>query len=59
LDFEGIWVPFKESQLICAVSNEPCKDSSDGQRCAFSVFLHEEATPVWLTRSDRDVTQLS
>jgi oxygen-dependent protoporphyrinogen oxidase len=56
-DFEGIWVPFKESQVICAVSNETCKGSSDGQRCVFSVFLHEEATPLWLARSDREVTE--
>lgn len=55
-DFEGIWVPFKESAIICAISNETCKGSSDGVRCVFSVFLHEEAAAVWVARSDRDVT---
>lgn len=49
-------MPFRESQLICAVSNETCKGTVAGERCVFSVFLHEEATPVWLTRSDREVT---
>jgi protoporphyrinogen oxidase len=56
-DFEGIWVPFIESQMICAVSNETCKGSSDGLRCVFSVFLHEEAAAEWLARSDDEITQ--
>ena len=56
-DFEGIWVPFTESQMICAVSNETCKGSSDGQRCVFSVFLHEEAAAVWIARSDDEITR--
>jgi protoporphyrinogen/coproporphyrinogen III oxidase len=55
-DFEGIWVPFRESQIICAVSNESCKGASDGRRCVFSVFLHEEATPLWRARSDAEVS---
>jgi protoporphyrinogen/coproporphyrinogen III oxidase len=55
-DFEGIWVPYTESQIICALSNETCKGSSDGQRCVFSVFLHEEAAAVWLTQTDEEVT---
>jgi len=56
-DFEGIWVPFLESQMICAVSNETCKGSSDAKRCVFSVFLHEEAAALWLDRSDAEVMQ--
>ena len=56
-DFEGIWVPFRESQIICAVSNESCKGASDGERCVFSVFLHEEASALWRGHSDREVTQ--
>jgi oxygen-dependent protoporphyrinogen oxidase len=55
-DFEGIWVPFRESQIICAVSNETCKGASDGRRCVFSVFLHEEATPLWRARTDAEVS---
>lgn len=57
-DFEGIWVPFHESTIICAISNETCKGSADGQRCVFSVFLHEEATPIWHMRSDSQVTDV-
>jgi protoporphyrinogen oxidase len=57
-DFEGIWVPFHESRIICAVSNETCKGSTDGRRCVFSVFLHEEATPLWQTRPDSEVSAL-
>lgn len=56
-DFEGIWVPFLESRIICAVSNERCKGSSDAERCVFSVFLHEEASALWRERSDAEVTQ--
>lgn len=55
-DFEGIWVPFTESQLVCALSNETCKGATDGERCVFSVFLHEEAAALWLARPDREVT---
>jgi len=55
-DFEGIWVPFKESPIICALSNETCKGSCDGQRCVFSVYLHEEAATPWLARTDREIS---
>ncbi len=55
-DFEGIWVPFTESEIICALSNETCKGSSDGARCVFSVFLHEEAAGRWLQRADQEIT---
>jgi protoporphyrinogen oxidase len=57
-DFEGIWVPFRESQIICAVSNETCKGASDGERCVISVFLHEEASALWLHQSDQHVLQV-
>ncbi len=57
-DFEGIWVPFLESQIICGVSNETSKGSSDGQRCVFSVFLHEEAARHRLSRSDRELSDV-
>jgi protoporphyrinogen oxidase len=56
-DFEGIWVPFHESQIICAVSNETAKGSSDGARCVISVFLHEEASALWRERQDGQVMQ--
>jgi oxygen-dependent protoporphyrinogen oxidase len=55
-DFEGVWVPFAESELICALSNETCKGSSDGRHCVFSVFLHEEAAARWLARADPEVS---
>lgn len=57
-DFEGIWVPFVESRIVCAVSNETCKGSVDDRRCAFNVFLHEEAAQVWLERADDEITDM-
>ncbi|MFI5306923.1 MAG: protoporphyrinogen/coproporphyrinogen oxidase [Polyangiales bacterium] len=57
-NFEGIWIPFVESEVISAVSNETCKGSFDATRCVFSVFLHEEAAALWLERSDEEVTRV-
>ncbi len=54
-DFEGIWVPFVESELVCALSNETAKGSSDGRHCVFSVFLHEEAARGLLASSDATI----
>lgn len=57
-DFEGIWVPFAESQIICAISNETCKGSSDGHHCVLSVFLHEEAAAILLERTDDEIAAM-
>jgi protoporphyrinogen oxidase len=54
-DFEGVWVPFPESEIVCAFSNETSKGSHDHHRCVFSVFLHEEAASQWLTRPDAEI----
>ncbi|MEM6925507.1 MAG: NAD(P)/FAD-dependent oxidoreductase [Myxococcota bacterium] len=51
--FEAIWVPFSVSQLVSGVSNEASKGSVDGERCVFSVGLHEEgARRLWTETDD-------
>jgi len=53
--FEGIWVPFRESQIVSGISNDTNKGSTDGERCSFNVWLHEEAAASLLSRSDEDI----
>jgi protoporphyrinogen oxidase len=53
--FEGIWVPFVESQIISGLSNETSKGSTDGTHCVFTVWLHEEAASSLLSASDEDI----
>jgi protoporphyrinogen oxidase len=53
--FEGVWVPFPESHIVCAFSNESSKGERTGDRCLFSVFLHDETASQWLSRSDADI----
>lgn len=57
-DFEGIWVPFKESAIICDGANEHCKGSTDGKRCVLTVCLHEEAAQALAGRSDPEVLEV-
>jgi len=42
-DFEGIWVPFTESSLVCDCANETCKGSADEHDCVLTIGVHEEA----------------
>ena len=53
--FEGIWVPVRESQIVSGLSNDTSKGSTDGKRCSFNVWLHEEAAASLLSRSDEDI----
>lgn len=46
-DFEGIWVPFRESPIVCDAANETCKGSCDADRCVLTVCLHEEAAALF------------
>jgi oxygen-dependent protoporphyrinogen oxidase len=54
-DFEGIWIPYRESHLISECSNETCKGASTGTECVFNFGLHAEAASVWLDHPDEEV----
>ncbi len=54
-DFEGIWVPFCESQVVSGLSNDAGKGSTDGKRSVFNVWLHEEAAAKLLKASDLEI----
>lgn len=54
-DFEGIWVPFRESQIVSGLSNDTSKGGTDGERCVFNVWLHEEAAVGLLQGSDQEI----
>lgn len=41
--FEGIWVPFVESELISGLANDACIGTQQGADTVFCVWLHEEA----------------
>ena len=53
--FEGVWVPFVESEIVSAFSNESSKGARDDEHCLFSVFLHEEAASRWMGRRDDEI----
>lgn len=57
-DFEGIWVPFRESAIVCDGANEHCKGSADGQCCVLTLCLHEEAAQALSARTDREVLEV-
>ncbi len=57
-DYEGIWVPFTQSTLVCCCSNDTCKGSFDETHCVLSIGLHEEAARELLGVSDEHVLGL-
>jgi oxygen-dependent protoporphyrinogen oxidase len=57
-DFEGIWVPFPESQIVSGLSNDTSKGSTDGERCVFNVWLHEEAAASLLEGPDESLQRV-
>jgi protoporphyrinogen/coproporphyrinogen III oxidase len=54
-DFEGIWIPYHESQLISECSNETCKGASNETDCVINFGLHSEAAAVWLDQPDAEI----
>ncbi|MBK7948797.1 MAG: FAD-dependent oxidoreductase [Deltaproteobacteria bacterium] len=54
-DFEGIWVPFRESVVISECANDACKGCHDGTDCVFTMGLHAETGSHWLDRSDEAI----
>jgi oxygen-dependent protoporphyrinogen oxidase len=54
-DFEGIWVPFKESVIISECANDACKGCHDESDCVFTMGLHAETGAHWLERSDAEI----
>lgn len=57
-DFEGIWVPFGESAIVCCCSNDKCKGSHDFTDCVLTLGLHEEAARALLGASDAVISTL-
>lgn len=57
-DFEGIWVPYRESRIICDCANEGCKGSRDAQDCVLTMCVHGEATRDLRGQSDGDVLRV-
>jgi oxygen-dependent protoporphyrinogen oxidase len=56
--FEGIWVPFSESTMICNCANEACKGAARGGDVVLSLGLHEEAARWMLPWSDEAISQV-
>lgn len=54
-DFEGIWVPFRESVVISECANDACKGCHDGTDCVFTMGLHAETGEHWASRSDAEI----
>ncbi len=54
-DFEGIWVPFKESVIISECANDACKGCRDETHCVFTMGLHAETGTHWLARRDEEI----
>jgi protoporphyrinogen/coproporphyrinogen III oxidase len=54
-DFEGIWVPFRESVIISECANDACKGCRDERDCVFTMGLHAETGGSWLARSDAEI----
>jgi oxygen-dependent protoporphyrinogen oxidase len=50
--FEGVWVPFRESEIVSGLANDASKGGTDGRRTVFNVWLHEEAAATLLRGSD-------
>ena len=57
-DFEGIWVPFAESKIICCCANETRKGAVDGSECVLILGTHEEASANLFNRSDKEVFEV-
>mgnify|MGYP000979017793 CR=1 FL=1 len=54
-DFEGIWVPFRESVIVSECANDACKGCRDATDCVFTMGLHAETGAHWLDRSDEAI----
>ncbi len=55
--FEGIWVPFVESQILSGLASDRCLIDKDGERTVFSVWLHEETAAAWWSCSDLEILE--
>lgn len=56
--FEGVWVPFRESKIVSGLANDAGKGGTDGKRCVFNVWLHEEAAGKLLGGTDEQVHEV-
>lgn len=57
-DFEGYWVPYAESTLLCAVADEDCKGAGDARDVVVTIGLHDEAARALAKASDDQVLAL-
>jgi oxygen-dependent protoporphyrinogen oxidase len=42
-NFEGVWIPYVESQILSGLANDAPRTEGPRRSCAFSVWMHEEA----------------
>ncbi|MFM2417079.1 MAG: hypothetical protein RL385_1802 [Pseudomonadota bacterium] len=42
-NFEGVWIPYVESQVLSGLANDAARAEGPRSSCAFSVWMHEEA----------------
>src|SRR6478609_676924 len=54
-DFEGIWVPWVHSGLICEGANEACKGIADPDNTVITIGLHEEGARELQSCDDGEV----
>ena len=57
-DFEVVWVPYKESKLICCSANEARKGANDATGSLMILGLHEEAAAELQSSTDEAVYEL-
>jgi oxygen-dependent protoporphyrinogen oxidase len=55
--FEGIWIPFVESQILSGLASDHCLIDRDSERTVFSVWLHEETAAAWWSCSDVEILE--
>ena len=53
--FEGIWIPFVESEIVSGLANNSCFGARRGADTPFSVWLHEEAAEKWWNHADEQI----
>lgn len=55
--FEGIWIPFVESEILSGLASDHCLADHDAKRTVFSIWLHEETASSWWSYSDRGILE--
>lgn len=56
-DFEGAWVPYRESQLVSGIAADLCELQAEPDPRVLSVWLHEEAVDAWRHATDESLSR--